>query len=84
MQRTVQPHYQLPAQETEQHHSQGKQVRLMSSDHDRAGQVLDSRRAGLEIFLQSLATIEPLPAELLEFLHLQDVRINQDNISSGN
>ena len=56
----------------------------MSSDDDRAGQVLDSRRAGLEIFLQSLATIEPLPAELLEFLHLQDVRINQDNISSGN
>ena len=47
-------------------------------------QVLDSRRAGLEIFLQSLASIDPLPTELLDFLELGDIRINQDNITSGN
>merc|ERR1712110_843470 len=44
--------------------------------------VLDSRRAGLELYLQSLASIDPLPDELLEFLGLQDIRINQDNITS--
>ena len=47
-------------------------------------QVLDSRRAGLELYLQSLASVDPLPTELLEFLNLQDIRINQNNITSGN
>merc|ERR1711953_693703 len=45
--------------------------------------VLDSRRAGLEIFLQSLASFDPIPAELMEFLDLQDITINPHNMSSG-
>ena len=85
MQREILPQYQLSTQETEQLYSQGNILtEAETSDDDWAVQVLDSRRAGLEIYLQSLASIDPLPSELLEFLDLQDIRINQQKMTSGN
>ena len=38
--------------------------------------VMDFRRAGLESYLQALTSIYPLPGELMEFLHLQDIVIS--------
>ena len=85
MQREILPQYQLSTQETEQLYSQGNILtEAETSDDDWAVQLLDSRRAGLEIYLQSLASIDPLPSELLEFLDLQDIRINQQKMTSGN
>ena len=45
--------------------------------------MLDSRRQGLELYLQALTTIQPIPEELLEFLDLKDISINQTD-QSGN
>ena len=50
---------------------------------DIVSQVLDSRRQGLELYLQALTTIQPIPEELLEFLDLKDISINQTD-QSGN
>ena len=46
---------------------------------DFVSQVLDSRRQGLELYLQALTTIQPIPVELLEFLDLQDISLNQSD-----
>ena len=88
MQRAIQPQHKLSTQETEQLYRQGTRLaEVPRADSDWVVlQVLDSRRAGLELYLQSLASLDPLPTELVEFLNLQDsrIRISQNKITSGN
>ena len=44
--------------------------------------MLEERREGLERYMQCLASVDPPPRELIDFLGLPDVKEQRDNVTT--